>query len=82
MQLWGFYCRKTWFIFHFIWNGVEGTNTKAKIITLKGVLFCAQWLSNDQINVFGDSKVAIDRALKRAKLAPLTVINWMKHIDK
>lgn len=44
----------------FKWHSGQGTNTRAKLLALWGILYCATWTGLDEIDFFGDSKVIID----------------------
>lgn len=41
---------------HFRWFSGKGSNNRAELLALWGVLLCANWLAIDEIVVFGDSK--------------------------
>lgn len=46
--------------YNFFWFGGMGTNMRAEVMVLWGVLQCTLWLEMDEIIAFGDFKVTID----------------------
>lgn len=51
--------------YHCYWSGGEGTNSRAEMLDLWGVLQCAFWLAIEDIVVAGDSKSVIEWAKGR-----------------
>jgi len=66
--------------FHFCWFSREGSNTRENIIELWGALFCANWLTIEEISAFGDSKVMIDWVNMRSSFESPVLKNWMMRI--
>jgi len=50
--------------------GGEGTNSRAEVLALWGLLYCARWLDIDSIHIFGDSRVVIEWINRKATFAP------------
>jgi len=53
-QSFGYLC------YHFRWNGGKGSNNRAEVIALWGLLYCARRINLEVLHVFGDSQVTID----------------------
>lgn len=60
---------------HLYWNSGFGTNSRAEVIAPWGILFCAKRLSLEKLDVFRDSKVAIDWENKRSSFNPPRLSN-------
>lgn len=67
--------------FHFYWSGGYGTNMRAKILALWGVMHCASWLVVDEILIVGDSKIVIDWAMGHHSLTVPSLIRWLEQIS-
>lgn len=64
------------------WNGGSGTNMKAEVMALWGLLWWASYLCADKIWIVGDSKVLIDHLNHKENINPGTLSHWLRRIDR
>ena len=62
------------------WNGGFGTNMRAKVITLWGLLWFANHLYVEQLWVFGDTKTLIDHMNSKSSLNLGMLSHWLERI--
>lgn len=66
--------------YHFWWEGGRGTNNKANIIALWGILSCSRWLGLEIVHIYGDAEGIIEWVKGRSLFSPTILSNWMSHI--
>lgn len=64
--------------YHFWQEGGQGTNSRAEIIALWGVLLFAKWLRLEQLRVHGDAKSIIDWVKEYTLFSPTILSYQMK----
>ena len=52
-------------VFDIYWNGGPGTNNKAEVMALIGLLSVSAFLGLQKLHIFGDSKLTIDHVLSK-----------------
>ena len=70
--------------YHFLYFGFGGgprTNTKAKLLSLYGLLFIASLIGVSDIGIYGDSKIIIDWHNGISKLQVLSLSHWSNKIQ-
>lgn len=63
------------------WYGGSGTNTRAEVIALWGLMWFTNHLRYDRIFIYGDSKVLIDHLLRKATINQNCMSSWLNRID-
>ena len=63
------------------WNGGGGTNTKAEVLALWGLLLFASQLYMDKIQIIGDSKVVIDHMNMKTFINLGSLVHWLERIN-
>ena len=63
------------------WNGGFGTNMKAEIMALWGLMWWASFLGEEHIWIVGDSKVLIDHLNHNAIISLGTLSHWLRRIE-
>lgn len=66
--------------YHFWWEGGTGSNNRAEIIALWGLLFTASSLNINTPQIFGDYKGCIDWMNGLSCFQPPLLAYWMKRI--
>lgn len=66
--------------YHFVWYSGGGSNTRAELLAMSGVLFYARWLDIEVIYIFGDSKVVVDWAIGKSTMQTPDLTNWQNGI--
>lgn len=66
--------------YKFHWNCGFGSNTRAELLALWGILYCATWLGLGELTVFGDSKSIIDWVNMRGSLNSPILEPWKLRI--
>lgn len=67
-------------LYHVHWGVGLGTNTKAEVMALWGLLWFTHFLDIQTIHVFGDSKVVIDYVGEKATIHKSSLQCWLKQI--
>lgn len=78
MLLWYFHSHQAWLLLSFLVGGRWGTNNKAEIIALWGVLCTANCLNINDLQVSSNSKGSIDWVRGLSGFHPPLLENWMK----
>lgn len=66
---------------HLFWFGGEGSNTRAKVIPLWGLLFFAKTMNLEQMIIIGYAKVIIYWSNGMENISAPNLTNWMFHIE-
>lgn len=62
------------------WYGEEGTNMKAKVVSLWSILWFITFLDIPQVQIFGDSKCIIDRVNGKNNIQQSLLQGWPSRI--
>lgn len=67
---------------HFLiyWNGGRGSNSKAEVMALAGLLHFCLFLNIQDVSIFGDSKVMVDGVLGKNIFMKPQLIGWIDRI--
>lgn len=63
------------------WNGGPGTNNKAEIMALAGLIAFSDFLGIKNLHIFGDSKVTIDHVLSKNRIRNIHLSAWLNRIE-
>lgn len=66
--------------FSIFWNGGRGTNNKAEVMTLHGLLFFYSFMEFGPLKVYGDSKAIIDHVNGLQKITKDNLTGWLHRI--
>lgn len=64
------------------WNGSPGTNSKAEIMALAGLIYFSDFLGIQNLHIYGDSKVTIDHVQSRNSIKNIHLSGWLSWIEK
>jgi len=65
----------------FYWNGEEGTNNKAEVMALYGLLMFSIFLNIESLQIYGDSKIIIDHINAKLSIKNHYMSGWMNGIE-
>lgn len=63
--------------YHFCWSRGFGSNSRAELVALWGVLRCGSWLAIEEIDIYGDSRSVIEWAQGKSSFRAPIHSNWM-----
>lgn len=63
------------------WNGGAGTNNKAEVMALVGLLSICDFLGLQKLHIFGDSKVIIEHALSKHTIRNIHLSGWLNRVE-
>lgn len=63
------------------WHGGKGTNNKAEVMALAGLLIFCDYLNIHDMQIFGDSKVIIDHVRFIHSIKIHNLLGWLSRID-
>lgn len=62
------------------WNGGRGSNSKAEVMALAGLLSFCLFLNLQSVSIFGDSRVLVDYVLGKNKILKPQLVGWLDRI--
>ena len=68
-------------VYYIHWNGGDGTNNKAEVMALAGLLSICDFLGLQKLPIFGDSKVIIEHVLFKHTIRNIHLLGWLNRVE-